>query len=117
MNDSDPHAEIIPPRAFAIARFDRSRRRLVKKLKQASASIYALKTQFGQVQAFLEYQHQHFQELIARSDDVGHFCKRCQEIIDGDDPERMERERDWLIATYRKRNAHRRAWLTRIGLG
>ncbi len=35
--------------------------------------------------------------------------------MDGDNPERMSRERDWLIASYRKRNAHRRLWLGGIG--
>ena len=68
------------------------------------------------IHQFLEHQHQHFQELIARSDDVEQFCRRCQDIIDGDDPERMVRERDWLLASYRKRNVHRRPWLARLGL-
>ena len=117
MTDSDTCAEIIPPRAFTIARFGKSRTRLINSLQQESDAIYELKARFDQILNFLEFQHQHFQKLIARSDDVGSFCTRCQEIIDLDDPERMARERDWLIASYRKRNAHRKGWLTRMGLG
>lgn len=119
MTDVPSPPAVIGRQAFTLARWRRSSRRLSEGLQRIAASTRDIQAAFDHIRLFLDHQHGHFQELIARSADVERFCSRCQEIIDGpggDDPDRMARERDWLIAGYRKRNAHRRPWLDRLGL-
>ena len=119
MTDAPQPSAVIGHPAFALARWRRSSRRLSAHLHRPAASTQDIQTAFEHIRLFLDHQHGHLQELIARNDDVERFCSRCQEIIDGPgaaDPDRMARERDWLLAGYRKRNAHRRPWLDRLGL-
>ena len=115
MTDDEKHTKVISHGDFVIARWCRSRDRLSGKLYSLSDSIYDIKLTLDRVRHFLEYQHDHFQELLDRSKDVEYFCSRCQEIMTDGNPEKMERERDWLIASYRKRNEHRKSWLCRLG--
>ncbi|MBF0562070.1 MAG: hypothetical protein HQL37_08630 [Alphaproteobacteria bacterium] len=116
MTDSNQQPDIVSHQTFALARWQRSNMRLVEQVHRTSGSILDIQVGLDCIRRFLESQHQHFQDLIERNKEVGYFCSRCHEIMDGDDPEQMARERDWLIAGYRKRNAHRRPWLERLGL-
>ena len=115
MTDSPPPV-VIAPQVFEGARWRRSTQRLSLQLERLSVSTRTLAATFRHLEGFLDHQHRLLREAVDRSDEVEHFCRRCQEIIDGNDPDRMARERDWLIAGYRKRNAHRRRWLDRLGL-
>ena len=117
MTDAPPPSTLVSHQFFALARWRRGTRRLAERLWSIAASARDIEAAFAGLHQFLDLQHRHFQELIARSDDVEHFCRRCQEISEGDDPDRMARERDWLLAGYRKRNTHRRPWLDKLGLG
>ena len=116
MSDDEQQPSIIGHRSFAQARWRRSTGKLARQLRLLSASTWELQEGIAHIHWFLEDQHRHFQDLIARNDGVEDFCARCQNIMDGDDPEAMARERDWLIAGYCRRNAHRRTWLERLGL-
>lgn len=116
MTDGNLTTNIIFPVTVAVARLRRSTRRLSYQFLRISASIDDIRTAFIHIRLFLEDQHLHFADLMARNDDVEYFCKRCNEIMDGHDPEQMSRERDWLIAGFLKRNAHRPSWLERLGL-
>ncbi len=108
--------DIIPPVTVAHARLRRSTRRLSDQFRRIAASIDDIRTAYAHIRLLLEDQHRHFADLIARNDDVEHFCRRCNEIMEGHDPEQMSRERDWLIAGFYKRNAHRPSWLNRLRL-
>jgi len=116
MTENDKRVNIIGHKAVARSRLQRSVRRLSEQLQQLSQSLLDIQAYCDHVRLFLEHQHQHFQEVIDRTDDLESFCSRCQQIMDGNDADQMARERDWLIAGYRKRNAHRRPWLDRLGL-
>ena len=116
MTDGISRADVVSQETLALARRRRATRRLAERLQRISAATVEIREALGRLHRFLDYQHRHFQDLIARSDDVQRFCSRCQDIMDGDDADRMARQRDWLIAGYRRRNAHRRDWLDRLGL-
>ena len=115
MTDDDNSETVVSYEIFAMARWRRSGDRLARQLYMLSDSILDIKIISDRVGAFLIYQHNHFKELLDRSKEVQDFCSRCQEIMMDDNPERMERERDWLVASYRKRNEHRKSWLRRLG--
>lgn len=115
MTDDDQLSNVVPHAEFALVRWRRSRDQLAGQLYSLADSINNIKLNLDIARSFLEYQHEHFQELIDRSKDVQDFCARCQEIMMDGNPEKMERERDWLIASYRKQNAHRKSWLGRLG--
>jgi len=117
MADGKWQAEIVGSKIFAFARLRKGTRRLSENLQRMSLSIMDIQVAFDHIHLFLDDQHRHFQDLIARNEDVERFCSRCQKIMEGNDPDQMIRERDWLIAGYRKRNADRRPWLDRLGLG
>ncbi len=107
---------VVTPVTVARARLRRRTRQLADQFRRISASVDDISIAFTHIRLFLEAQHRHFTDLMARNDDIEHFCRRCDEIMDGHDPEQMARERDWLIAGFRKRNAHRPSWLHRLGL-
>ena len=116
MTDSTARAVIIAPEILAQARLKRSAARLSEVLRQKLALMMEIKSNLDIILILLESQRKTFQELIARNDDVEYFCDRCRVIMDCADPEQMVRERDWLIASFRKRNAHRQLWLDRLGI-
>ncbi|MEI6557447.1 MAG: hypothetical protein WCO00_03495 [Rhodospirillaceae bacterium] len=116
MTGDRPAAELVSHRRFILGRRRRSLRRLAEGLHQLSVSVSTVQDALGRIARFFEQQHRQLQEAIVRSDEIERFCARCQEIIDGGDADRMARDRDWLLAGYRKRHAHRRAWLDRLGV-
>jgi len=116
--DTGPDAgqTVIPPERLLRARMVRMNRRTLANLCSITRSALDMKASLDDIGQLLANQHDSFQDALERNRQILDFCARCDAIMDCGNAERMERERDWLLAGYKKRNAHRRDWLGRLGL-